>query len=255
MTTNERHSLMVSKLGLRTVNSFSSIYIDISQCHKSLSGTDCFHCGSFSLASLRSRIAFFSESDSVPRTLPFFSSQGPVRKKQRTLAAGDKRAHAGSMPTCLAITAERALACPLHPTRSASLRGCERHGLVRCERQQTGWQPFPGGFRRGRVIGLCDWPLPLADICLKQHQTQSRWRVHPRYDKGCQRARARMVSAWGAISQQAGRVVSSRAPSGFPPMLLSWSARWVHKIMMRPLLVSHLPLFFKCSKIRWWRCR
>ncbi len=69
MTTNERHSLMVSKLGLRTVNSFSSIYIDISQCHKSLSGTDCFHCESFSLASLRSRIAFFSESDSGPRDL------------------------------------------------------------------------------------------------------------------------------------------------------------------------------------------
>ncbi len=95
-------------------------------------------------------------------------------------------------------------------------------------------QPFPGGFRRGRVIGLFDWPPPLAVICLTQHQTQSKWRAHPRYDKGCQRARARMVSAWGAISQQAGRVVSSRAPSGFLPMLLSWSARWVHEIMMRP---------------------
>ncbi len=47
------------------------------------SGTDCTHCESFSLASLRSRIAFFSESDSVPRTLLFISSQGPVRKKQR----------------------------------------------------------------------------------------------------------------------------------------------------------------------------
>ncbi len=47
------------------------------------SGTDCTHCESFSLASLCSRIAFFSESDSVPRTLLFSSSQGPVRKKQR----------------------------------------------------------------------------------------------------------------------------------------------------------------------------
>ncbi len=47
------------------------------------SGTDCTHCESFSLASLCSRIAFFSESDSAPRTLPFSSSQGPVRKKQR----------------------------------------------------------------------------------------------------------------------------------------------------------------------------
>ncbi len=49
-----------------------------------LSGTDCTHCESFSLASsLRSWIDFFSESDSAPRALPFSSSQGPVRKKQR----------------------------------------------------------------------------------------------------------------------------------------------------------------------------
>ncbi len=47
------------------------------------SGTDCSHCESFSLASLRWRIAFFSESDSAPRALPFSSSQGPARKKQR----------------------------------------------------------------------------------------------------------------------------------------------------------------------------
>ncbi len=44
-----------------------------------LSRTDCSHCESFSLASLRSRIAFFSESDSAPRALPCSSSQGPVR--------------------------------------------------------------------------------------------------------------------------------------------------------------------------------
>ncbi len=48
-----------------------------------LSGADCSHCESISLASLRSRIAFFSESDSAPRALPFSSSKGPVRKKQR----------------------------------------------------------------------------------------------------------------------------------------------------------------------------
>ncbi len=47
-----------------------------------LSGTDCSHCESFSLASLRSRIAFFSESNSAPCVLLFSSSQGPVKKKQ-----------------------------------------------------------------------------------------------------------------------------------------------------------------------------
>ncbi len=40
------------------------------------------HCESFSLASLRSRLAFISEGDSAPRAFPFCSSQGPVRKKQ-----------------------------------------------------------------------------------------------------------------------------------------------------------------------------
>ncbi len=44
---------------------------------------NCSHCESFSLSSLRSQIAFFSESDSAPRALPFSSSQGPARKKQR----------------------------------------------------------------------------------------------------------------------------------------------------------------------------
>ncbi len=48
-----------------------------------LAGSDCSHCESISLASLRSWIAFFSESDPAPRALPFSSSQGPVRKKQR----------------------------------------------------------------------------------------------------------------------------------------------------------------------------
>ncbi len=48
-----------------------------------LSGADCSHCERFSLASLRSRLAFFSESNSAPCALPFSFSQGSVRKKQR----------------------------------------------------------------------------------------------------------------------------------------------------------------------------
>ncbi len=48
-----------------------------------LTGSDCSHCKNISLASLRSRIAFFSESDFAPHALPFSYSQGPVRKKQR----------------------------------------------------------------------------------------------------------------------------------------------------------------------------
>ncbi len=74
-----------------------------------LSGADCSHCECFSLASLRSRLAFFSESNSAPCALPFSFSQGSVRKNsgQRILAAGDKWAHVGIMPACLAVTTER----------------------------------------------------------------------------------------------------------------------------------------------------
>ncbi len=54
-----------------------------SHAESTLTETDCSHCDNMSLASLRSRIAFFSESDSVPRALPFSSSQEPVRRKQR----------------------------------------------------------------------------------------------------------------------------------------------------------------------------
>ncbi len=57
-----------------------------SQADAALSGTDCSHCEIFSLASLHSRIAFFSESNCAPRTSPppppLFSYQGPVRKGQ-----------------------------------------------------------------------------------------------------------------------------------------------------------------------------
>ncbi len=54
-----------------------------SHAEAALSGTDRSHCVSFSFASLRSWIAFFSERDAAPHALPFSSSQGPVRKKQQ----------------------------------------------------------------------------------------------------------------------------------------------------------------------------
>ncbi len=82
-----------------------------------LSGADCSHCEHFSLASLRSRLAFFSESDSAPHALAFSFSQGSVRKNsgQRIWVAGDKRAHVGSMPACLAVTTEREHSSVLFP--------------------------------------------------------------------------------------------------------------------------------------------
>ncbi len=75
-------------------------------------------------------------------------------------------------PACLAVTAGRVFAGPLHSTWSASLCGCERHDLVRWEWWRHGWQPFSGGFGHGRVIGLFDWPRHLAAILFMQRQTQ-----------------------------------------------------------------------------------
>ncbi|KAL0180346.1 hypothetical protein M9458_025788 [Cirrhinus mrigala] len=48
-----------------------------------LTETECPHWEDMSLASLRLRIAFFSECGSAPHALPLSSSQQPVRKKQR----------------------------------------------------------------------------------------------------------------------------------------------------------------------------
>ncbi len=71
-------------------------------------GADCSHW-EFSLASLRLWIAFFSESDSALRAPHFLPHRGLWGKnsRQRIRAAGNKQAHVGSMPACLAVTAER----------------------------------------------------------------------------------------------------------------------------------------------------
>ncbi len=48
-----------------------------------LTGTEFHHCGDMSLSSLHSWLAFFSERNPTPCTLPLLSSQGHVRKKLR----------------------------------------------------------------------------------------------------------------------------------------------------------------------------
>ncbi len=50
---------------------------------------ECSHCECFNLASMRSRIAFFSESDSTPRALPISFSQGSKKKKKKKQWAED----------------------------------------------------------------------------------------------------------------------------------------------------------------------
>ncbi len=56
---------------------------------------------------------------------------------------------------------------------------------------------------------------------------QTNKRHYKRHYKGCQWARARMVSAWGAISQQAGRVFSRGARASRPSKLSIFTC-WTH---------------------------
>ncbi len=110
-----------------------------------LAGSDCSHCESISLASLRTRIAFFSESDPAPRALPFSSSQGP-----------------GSDPACLAFATQRDVSRPFFPTWPASLCKRERSGLVRGKWRWAGrWQHVTGSFRCWGAVGLSNWPRRL----------------------------------------------------------------------------------------------
>ncbi len=89
--------------------------------HAALSGADYSHCESFSLTSLRSQLAFFSEfffrKRLRPSRPPVFFLPGTCEEKtvgQRIRAACDKQAHVSSMPAGLAVTVERAFTGPLH---------------------------------------------------------------------------------------------------------------------------------------------
>ncbi len=75
---DDTHTECVSRLGK-------------SHADAAFSGAKCIHCDCFSLASLRSQLAFFSESDSTPRT-PRFPLRDLWEKnsEQRICVAGEK---------------------------------------------------------------------------------------------------------------------------------------------------------------------
>ncbi len=106
--------------------------------------------------SMRSRLAFFSENNSTPRTLPLFSSQGSDRKKQRgrEFALGDQRVYAGCAPACLTLSPQRVFTHSLRPPRPTSFCDCKRSGLIRWKRwRRDGRQPVIGGYRCRGAIG------------------------------------------------------------------------------------------------------
>ncbi len=123
---------------------------------------------------------------------PVFFLSGICEKK--TVSRGFERAVTSELTLAQcpraspSLQRERAFARPLHSTWSESLR-CERHDLVGCE-----WCKLDDS--------LFFWRLFLADkeelsgtVTDPTHLPSSTWGAHPRHDNGCQRARARMVSA------------------------------------------------------------
>ncbi len=144
-----------------------------------LAGSECSHCESISLASLRSRIAFFSESDPAPRALPFSSSQGPVRKKQRD--RGSQRPVESELTPAqiprVSLSPHREVSPVLfiqpdqHPSASAS-------DLVSW-RWAGRWQHVTGSFRCWGAVGLDNWPRPLTFARAQRRQSRDGCRTFP----------------------------------------------------------------------------
>ncbi len=139
--------------------------VTLSVCHAALSGTDCCHCESFSLASLR---FFLFRKRLRPSCLHILFLPRTCEEEtvgQRIWAAGDKRAHVGSMPACLVVTAGRAFPC-ICPSASAALTsvdGAEENPLDEsvaahlCLPTAIGWK-----VRASHLSKLCRATFALA---------------------------------------------------------------------------------------------
>ncbi len=92
------------------------------------------------------------------------------------------------MPVCFAISTERAFARPFRSTRSAFLLGCEWNYFVRCEWLRNRWHPF---FLAASDAEEFSGSVTDPALLLPSSSRNARLRD----GKGCQWARARMVSA------------------------------------------------------------
>ncbi len=99
-------------------------------------GADCSHW-EFNLASLCLWIAFFSESDSALRAPRFLPREKTAGRGFEQLVTS-KLMSAQCQHVSQSPQRERVFARPLHSTWSASLCGCERYDLVRCEWRRNG---------------------------------------------------------------------------------------------------------------------
>ncbi len=130
-----------------------------------LSRAECSHCECFSLAPLRSQLAFFSESDSAPRALPFSSSEGSVRKKQRAEDLSNRwQASSCRLNARLPCRHRRGREhSPVHFTQHdpSAVSDMISFGASDGEIDDS---LFSGGFGCRGVIVLCDWPRPLTVV-------------------------------------------------------------------------------------------
>ncbi len=193
------------------------------------------NCKSFSLASLRSRIAFF-QTVTLPLGPPVFFLPGTCEEKNIGAEDLSSRWQASSrrlnarMPhhhhreSIRLSSSPSMISAPLAAASDIILFGVNDNEMD----DSFSKAASDAEELSGSVTEPALFPSPAL------RQTPSGWRAYPRYDKGGQRTQARMVSAWGTISQQAGRVVSSGVPSGPLPMLVPVHPRstWrAHKIV------------------------
>ncbi len=178
-------------------------------------------------------VSFLFRERLHPSRPPVFFLPGICEKKisgQRIWAAGDKRAHFGSMPAYLAR--------PLHSTWSASLR-CERHDLVRCEWRRNRWQPFflVASDTEELSCSVTDPTLlPLSSWAFNELGLE--WSL----------LRSHLAAGWMSVfSQGAIKSPTNTCPPSSPTFV------WAHDILVCPPLVSHTSLCFSCSNICW-RC-
>ncbi len=152
-----------------------------SHADNALNGTDCSHCESFSLASLRLQIAFFLEAHCA---LPFSSSQGPVRKKQR--GRGFER------PVTSMLTPAQCPRASPSPQREHSPVLFTQHD----QRPSAAASDISFGVSDNELDDILSLAASDAEELLgsvtdpallpssaSRNQTQSGWRAHPHYDK------------------------------------------------------------------------
>ncbi len=217
-----------------------------------LGKAECCEC--FSLASLRSWIAFFSESDSAPCALPFFSSQGSVRKKQRgkdlcsRWQASSRRLNA-RVPHSRGREHSPVLFTQ-HDQRPSAMSDMISFGASDGELNDSLFFWWLRTWRSYRALWLAPpsyrHPLHVTPDSERIRSSSASWQ-RLSMSLGLNDVR------WGAISQQAGRVFSHWEPSIPPPTLAPPSSpKFIraHDIVACPPLVSHPSFSFRCSSNR-----